>query len=59
MNVKKKKIILSILIILALINYGRLAGTEQIRTIEFLSIFAIGAISALLINVIFGKSNEE
>jgi hypothetical protein len=59
MNTKKKKIILTVLLLLALVNYGRMSGTEQIRTIEFLSIFAIGAISALLINVIFGKDNEE
>ena len=59
MNVKKKKIILSGLLILALINYANLSGTEQIRTIEFLSIFGIGAISALLINVIFRKSKDE
>ncbi len=59
MNNKTKKIILTILLLLALGNYGRMSGTEQIRTIEFLSIFAIGAISALLINVIFGKDNEE
>jgi hypothetical protein len=59
MNVKKKKIILSGLLILALINYTSLSGTEQIRTIEFLSIFGIGAISALLINVIFRKSKDE
>jgi hypothetical protein len=59
MNVKKKKIILSGLLILALINYTSLSGTEQIRTIEFLSIFGIGTISALLINVIFRKSKDE
>jgi len=59
MNTKKKKIILTVLLLLALGNYGRMSGTEEIRTIEFLSIFAIGAISALLINVIFGKDNEE
>jgi hypothetical protein len=59
MNTKKKKIILTVLLLLALVNYGRMSGTEEIRTIEFLSIFAIGAISALLINVIFGKDNEE
>ena len=59
MNTKKKKIILTVLLLLALVNYGRMSGTEQIRTMEFLSIFAIGAISALLINVIFGKDNEE
>jgi uncharacterized membrane protein len=59
MNTKKKKILLTVLLLLALGNYARMTGTEDIRTIEFLSIFAIGAISALLINVVFGKENEE
>ena len=59
MNTKIKKIIISVLLLLALVNYGGMSGTEQIRTIEFLSIFAIGAISALLINAVFGKENEE
>jgi hypothetical protein len=31
-------------------NYSRLAGNENIRTIQFLSIFAIGALSGLLLN---------
>ncbi len=59
MNTKKKKILLTVLLLLSLGNYARMNGTEDIRTIEFLSIFAIGAISALLINVVFGKENEE
>jgi hypothetical protein len=31
-------------------NYSRLSGSENIRTIQFLSIFVMGALSALLIN---------
>lgn len=59
MNTKLRKIILSVLLIAALVNYGKLADTEHIRTIEFLSIFAIGAISALLINTIFAKEIRQ
>lgn len=59
MNSKKKKILLTVLLVVSLVNYARMAGTEDIRTVEFLSIFAIGAISALLINDVFGKENEE
>ena len=35
---------------LSIINYTRLKGNENIRLIEFLSIFVIGALSALLVN---------
>jgi hypothetical protein len=59
MNTKKRKIILTVLLLLALGNYGRMHGTEDIRTVEFLSIFAIGALSALLVSAIFGKDNED
>ncbi len=59
MNAKSRKIMLTILLLAALGNYGRMAGTEDIRTVEFLSIFAIGALSALLIREIFGKDNQE
>lgn len=59
MNTKTKKIILSVLLLLSLGNYTRVADTEHIRTVEFLSIFAIGAISALLINTIFKKESDS
>lgn len=59
MNTKKRKIILTVLLLLSLGNYGRMNGTEDIRTVEFLSIFAIGAVSALLVREVFGKDNEE
>jgi len=48
MNAKKRKIILTVLLLLTLGNHGRLQGTENIRTVEFLSIFAIGALSAFI-----------
>jgi hypothetical protein len=59
MNTKKRKIILTVLLLLSLGNYGRINGTEDIRTVEFLSIFAIGALSALLVREVFGKENED
>ena len=46
---KKRATLLAILLMLSAGNYARIIGTENIRTIEFLSIFAIGALSALLI----------
>jgi hypothetical protein len=50
---KKKKIILAVLLMIAIGNYSRLSGGENIRTIQFLSIFVMGALSALLINEFF------
>ena len=59
MKVKNKKVILTILLLVSLGNYGRMHGTENIRTVAFLSIFAIGALSSLLVREIFGKDNED
>jgi hypothetical protein len=50
---KKRKIILAVLLIIAIGNYSRLSGSENIRTIQFLSIFVMGALSSLLINEFF------
>jgi hypothetical protein len=47
---KKRKIILAVLLMIAIGNYSRLAGGENIRTIQFISIFVMGALSSLLIN---------
>jgi hypothetical protein len=38
---------------IAIGNYSRLSGSENIRTIQFLSIFVMGALSALLLNEFF------
>ncbi len=59
MKIKNKKIILTILLIGALGNYARMHDTENVRTVIFLSIFAIGAISSLLVSEIFGKDKED
>jgi len=47
---KKRKISLAVLMILSIGNFTRLTGNENIRTVQFLSIFIIGDLSALLIN---------
>jgi hypothetical protein len=49
----EKKVILAILLMIAIGNYSRLSGSENIRTIQFLSIFVMGALSALLLNEFF------
>lgn len=50
MEPKKRRIILAILFIISIGNYSRISSSGNIRTVEFLSIFVIGALSALLIH---------
>jgi ABC-type molybdate transport system substrate-binding protein len=47
---KRRRIIIAVLFLLTIVNFTRLAGNENIRAVQFISIFAIGALSALLIN---------
>ena len=58
---KKRKIIIAVLLIITIGNFVRLKGNENIRTIQFLSIFVIGALSALLINelVVLFKAKKQ
>jgi len=46
---KRRRIIIAVILMLSVINYSRLQGNESIRLVQFISIFAIGALSALLI----------
>ena len=41
--------ILAILLIIAIGNYNRIASLDNFRTVGFLSIFALGAISSLFL----------
>ncbi len=59
MKPRNRKIIIAVLLMLSFGNYARIKGTEDIRAVEFLSIFAIGALTALLIREIFAKENRE
>ncbi len=49
MQTRKRKIILSVLLMISVGNYLIIGGIENVRTIQFLSIFAIGALFSLLI----------
>lgn len=59
MNAKRRKIIIAIMLLISFGNYTRIKGTENIRAVEFLSIFAIGALSALLLREVFTKEKRE
>jgi hypothetical protein len=55
----QRTVLLAVLLITSVINYGRIIGNENIRTIQFLSIFAIGALSSLLIQQIAMRFKNE
>jgi hypothetical protein len=55
----RRIIILAVALILAVGNYSRIVGNENIRTIQFLSIFVIGAISSLLLREIIARFNKK
>ncbi len=46
---KRRRIIIAVMLMLSVVNYSRLKGNENIRLIQFISIFVIGALTALLI----------
>ena len=61
MDAKKRRIAIVIMLILSIGNYTRLVENDNIRTVQFLSIFTIGALIALLIRSIaegFRSKNE-
>ncbi len=47
---KRRRIIIAVLLMLSVGNLSRLSGIDNIRPIQFVSIFVVGALSALLLN---------
>jgi len=56
---KRRLPIMAILLLLSIGNYTRMKGTEDIRGIEFLSIFVIGLTSGFLILAIAEKIKSK
>lgn len=50
---KKRLVIIAVLLMISVGNFARLTNNDNIRAIQFVSIFVIGALSALLLNEIF------
>ncbi|MFZ1527536.1 MAG: hypothetical protein WAT19_02220 [Ferruginibacter sp.] len=48
MKQRKAPLLLAVLLMLSVANYFRISGHENIRNIQFLSIFVIGMLSGLL-----------
>ncbi len=49
MNSKRRTVAIAIMLIISIGNYSRIIDQGTIRTVEFLSIFVIGALTSLLI----------
>ncbi|MBK6976571.1 MAG: hypothetical protein IPH28_05220 [Cytophagaceae bacterium] len=45
----RRMILLAIMLVLSIGTFTRIVGNENIRTVQFLSIFVIGALTSLLI----------
>lgn len=58
MKTNKKLIILTLLLIITIGNYTRIGNFESIRSVEFLSIFALGAITSLFLREIIITINK-
>lgn len=56
---RRRRILLAVLLLLSIGNYTRIVGTANIRTVEFLTIAAIGALTALLIKAIVDNINTK
>jgi hypothetical protein len=46
----RRRILIAVLLLISIVNYSKITGNENIKTIQFISIFVIGALSALLLN---------
>lgn len=52
MEPKKRIIVVAVMLMLSCLNYARIEGTENVRTIVFVSILGIGILLGLLISLI-------
>jgi hypothetical protein len=52
MEPKKRIVIVAVMLMLSCLNYARIEGTENVRSIVFISILGIGILLGLLISLI-------
>jgi len=55
MRTQRTLVLTAVMLMLSIGNYFRIQGNENIRAIQFLSIFVIGMLSGLLIRDLFIK----
>jgi N-acyl-L-homoserine lactone synthetase len=62
MEKRKRRILLAVLLLLSVVNYSRISSNSTIRTVEFISVLAIGILTGLLLRELFesvAKKKEE
>lgn len=59
MKSNKRGVFAAVLLFIAVGNYARMDDSESIRTVTFLSIFAIGALSAVLVREVLGRMRDK
>jgi len=55
MRTQRTLVLTAVMLMLSIGNYFRIQGNENIRAIQFLSIFVVGMLSGLLIRDLFIK----
>ncbi len=58
MKQRRPLVFIAIILMLAVGNYLRLQGNENIKAIQFVSIFTIGLLSGLLLRELFAKFSK-
>jgi hypothetical protein len=60
MKNKKRVLLIAVMLMLSIGNFVRLKGNENIRAIQYISLLAIGALLAMLIQgIIFQLKNKN
>lgn len=62
MEKRKRQIPLAVLLLLSVVNYSRISANSTFRTVEFISVLAIGILTGLLLRELFenvAKKKEE
>ena len=62
MEKRKRRILLAVLLLLSDVNYSRISANSTFRTVEFISVLAIGILTGLLLRELFesvAKKKEE
>ena len=55
MKQNKPLAFIAVMLLISIINYTRLSGNENIRTVQFLSIFVMGMLAGVLLRGLIAK----